>query len=80
MGGCQRQQLRDYQDALQYAVWVNDKEIQSSVDYGKDEKSADGKYHLLLTMFDVGYLAPGDYQIRCLYNNRTAQARMVNLP
>jgi predicted amidohydrolase YtcJ len=63
-GAATKEQLNDYQAALQYAVWVNGEQIHSSVDYGKVEKSADGQFFILHSMFDVGVLQPGEYQIR----------------
>ncbi|MGB8252663.1 MAG: amidohydrolase family protein, partial [Anaerolineaceae bacterium] len=61
-----REQVEDFQAALQYTVWVNGGQISSSVDYGEITKTKDGKYFFVPVMFDVGLLPPGENKIRTL--------------
>jgi hypothetical protein len=71
------EQVNNFLDAVQYAIYVNGEQIQSSMDHDEVIRSVDD--HILalfsvLTYFDVGYLQPGEYEIRTVlsFNKKIA--------
>lgn len=58
------EQLNDFLEAIKFSIYVNDRQIQSSLDHGEIKPRADGQTYSVLAYFDVGKLQPGKYEIR----------------
>lgn len=58
------QQLDDFLSAVEPKIYINEKQIPTSLDHDVFKQSADGRIFSVLTYFDVGKLQPGEYEIR----------------
>ena len=58
------EQLNDFLEAVKYSIYVNDRQVQSSLDHGEIKPRAGGQTYSVLVYFDVGKLSPGQNKIR----------------
>jgi len=63
-GAANEGQVNDFLGAVEYSVFVNGNPIQSSMDHDEIQFLESGNRYAVLMYFDVGYLQPGEYEIR----------------
>lgn len=61
-------QVDDFLQAVQPVIYLNGKQIQTSMDHDMVEQSEDKTMYIVRTYFDVGKLQPGNYDIRTVLN------------
>jgi hypothetical protein len=62
-GTSTEEQVNDFLKAVQYSIYVNGKQIQSSMDHNEVKRSSDGQSFSVLVYFDVDKLQPGKHEI-----------------